>query len=136
MESQRLALFMLEVALEGMNRSEIPTSIELKAKLPLILRRDEDRVVVLVLLVLLLMVVLLLLILLGLLMLLLLTKGEFLVNRLSRLGDGGNKNRPGNLSRVVRIDFGRKIMFESPSKFRAASLCVSIVLDDGDGKGE
>lgn len=87
---------MLEVALEGMNRSDIPTSIEWEARLLFILRRDEDMLVALVLLVLLLMLVLLLLIRLGLLMLLL-KKGDLFVNRLSRLGDGGNKNRPGNL---------------------------------------
>ena len=47
-ESQRLMLFILEVALDGINRSEIPKSMEF-ARLEFLRRRDDDTVVPLVL---------------------------------------------------------------------------------------
>jgi len=122
-------VFMFEVALEGMNRSEIPISIEF-AKLEFLSRRDDETVVPLVLLVLvalwwelLLLLLLLLLVLLLLLKLMLLLLLLLVLEVISRRGDGveGKKNRPGvplllllSMVSMETMGLGRKSIEESP----------------------
>jgi hypothetical protein len=109
---------MFEVALEGMNRSEIPISIEF-AKLEFLRRRDDETVVPLVLLVL----VALWWELLLLLLLLLLKLMLLLLEVVSWRGDGveGKKNRPGApllllcMVSMETIGLGRKSTEGSPS---------------------
>ena len=87
-------VFMLEVALDGINRSETPKSFEL-ARLEDLRRRDDDSVVLL----------LLLLIKLPLLEMLLLLKVALLLLPKGDRGGGvdGKKNRPGVSLRMVSI---------------------------------
>jgi len=120
-------VFMFEVALEGMNRSEIPISIEF-AKLEFLSRRDDETVVPLVLLVLValwweLLLLLLLLVLLLLLKLMLLLLLLLVLEVISRRGDGveGKKNRPGvplllllSMVSMETMGLGRKSIEESP----------------------
>jgi len=120
-------VFMFEVALEGMNRSEIPISIEF-AKLEFLRRRDDETVVPLVLLVLValwweLLLLLLLLVLLLLLKLMLLLLLLLVLEVISRRGDGveGKKNRPGvplllllSMVSMETMGLGRKSIEESP----------------------
>ena len=114
---------MLDVALDGMNRSETPKSFEL-ARLEDLRRRDDDRVVLLLLLATL-----------PLLETLLLLKLVLLVPKEARGGGvDGKKNRPGDSLRVVSIGttgVGRKIMDASVSRSIPEVLGL-VDMDTGD----
>lgn len=101
-------LFVLDVALDGMNRSETPKSFEL-ARPEDLRRRDDDRVVLLLLLVKV-----------PLLETLLPLKLVLLVPKEARGGGvDGKKNRPGGSLRIVStgtMGVGRKIMEVSVSR--------------------
>lgn len=118
-------VFILEVALDGINRSETPKSFEL-ARLEDLRRRDEDSVVLLLLLITLLLLETLLL--LKLVLLLLLPKGD------RGGGVAGKKNRPGGSLRMVsigRMGVGRKTMGVSVS--RSILEVLGLVVDEEVG---
>lgn len=111
---------MLEVAREGMNRSETPMSVALE-RLEFLRRRDEESVVLLLLELLL-------------LLLLLLTAVLVLLKDVSRRAGGvaGKKKRPGDslLLRLVsmeRMGVGRKTIVGSQSRLsETGDLAVGV----------